>query len=178
MYINQQTGLLREAIFIASPNFDARPNDITIDLIVIHCISLPKGVYGSPYIKDLFLNQLDCQADPAFIDLKELKVSAHLLINRQGELTQFVSFNDRAWHAGQSNYKGREHCNDFSVGIELEGTDDSIFTDVQYQQLNQVINALREAYPSLSSSAITGHEHIAPGRKMDPGKYFDWSKII
>lgn len=178
MYINQQTGLLREATFIASPNFDARPNGVAIDLIVIHCISLPKGVYNTPYIKNLFLNKLNCQENPEFSILQGLKVSAHLLINRQGELTQFVAFKDRAWHAGQSNYNGREQCNDFSVGIELEGTQDSPFTDVQYDQLNQVIKALRKAYPSLSPSAITGHEHIAPGRKMDPGKFFNWSKII
>lgn len=156
-----------------SPNYNQRPNQ-DISLLVIHNISLPPKTYGGNFIEDFFLNKLNTKAHPYFKTLVDVKVSAHLLIKRSGEVIQFVSFDQLAWHAGKSNYKGRESCNDFSIGIELEGSDDINYEEKQYQQLNNIINTLKNHYPI---SDIVGHSDIAPGRKTDPGKAFDWQKI-
>lgn len=155
-----------------SPNFNERPSDAAVSLLVIHNITLPPGQFGTPYITDLFLNQLDTSADPWFVNVEGLKVSAHFVIDRLGHITQFVSCDDRAWHAGASSFEGREQCNDFSIGIELEGTDDSPFEDAQYERLAALTQCLRGRYPL---TAATGHSDIAPGRKTDPGPCFDWS---
>jgi AmpD protein len=162
---------------IPSPNFDDRPDAEDISLIVIHCISLPPGEFGHSYVDQLFCNRLDPAAHPYFEAIHQLKVSAHLLIKRGGEITQYVPFDKRAWHAGVSSYQGRERCNEFSVGIELEGTEDTPYTEAQYRQLATVIRALLKTYPKLSTQRIAGHSEIAPGRKTDPGKAFDWEKL-
>lgn len=159
---------------LESPNFSARPDDAKISLLVIHNISLPPGEYGGSYIDDLFCNQLDCSSHVFFEEIKGLEVSSHLLIKRNGEVTQYVPFDKQAWHAGQSNFQGREKCNEFSIGIELEGCDDDIFTPEQYQQLVVVSKALLAQYPAITLDRITGHSDIAPGRKTDPGPLFDW----
>lgn len=173
-----QTGLANHAQWIASPNFDSRPVESLlntgISLIVIHNISLPPGQYGGNGIIELFTNQLNPDEHPYYAEIYTRKVSSHFLIRRNGQLIQFVSCLDRAWHAGVSNWQGRERCNDFSVGIELEGSDFEAFEAVQYQILSQLLAALREAYPI---KAIVGHSDIAPGRKTDPGPYFDWGAI-
>ena len=145
-----------------------------MSLLVIHNITLPPGQFGTQYITDLFLNQLDLSADPWFSNVEGLKVSAHFVIDRLGHLTQFVSCDDRAWHAGASSFQGREKCNDFSIGVELEGTDDLPFEDVQYERLVALTQCLRARYPL---TAATGHSDIAPGRKTDPGPFFDWSRF-
>lgn len=170
-------GWLEEAQIIASPNFEPRPGDCEISLVVVHGISLPPGEYGGGYIQQLFTNQLDWSKHEYFTEIEGMKVSAHCLIERSGHLIQFVSFNDRAWHAGQSCWQDRDNCNDFSIGIELEGTDDEAYTDAQYDQLARLVISLRNQYPSLSEKAICGHSDIAPGRKTDPGQYFDWVKL-
>ena len=157
-----------------SPNFNERPSDTDISLLVIHNITLPPGQFGTPYITDLFLNQLDLSADPWFVNVEGLKVSAHFVIDRLGFITQFVSCDDRAWHAGASSFEGRGQCNDFSIGIELEGTDDLPFEAVQYDRLAALTQCLRARYPL---TAATGHSDIAPGRKTDPGPFFDWSRF-
>ena len=177
MKINRKSGLIDSAHYIESPNADERPADHQIDLIVIHNISLPPGEFGGPYIEQLFTNQLQANQHPYFESIYQLKVSAHALIHRNGEVTQFVPFHKRAWHAGQSSYCGREACNDFSIGIELEGTDDRPYEEVQYRQLVEMINALHNRYDSLDKAAISGHCDIAPGRKTDPGDAFDWSYL-
>lgn len=155
-----------------SPNFDARAPGTDIKLLVIHNISLPPGQFGGPFIPELFTNRLDCDAHPYFDQLRALRVSAHFLIRRDGEVMQFVSANDRAWHAGVSSFCGRERCNDFSIGIELEGTDFDPFEPVQYDALAALTLALSARYPLTD---VAGHEHIAPGRKSDPGPFFDWN---
>ncbi|WP_438970410.1 1,6-anhydro-N-acetylmuramyl-L-alanine amidase AmpD [Methylophaga sp.] len=177
MKIDIQTGLLACAEFKLSPNCDERPNADDITGIVIHNISLPPNEFGAGFIDDLFLNQLDCDAHPYFEQLRELKVSSHLLIRRNGELVQFVPFHMRAWHAGQSEWQGRERCNDFTVGIELEGCDEKPFENQQYQALAAVIETLCETYSELTHHRIIGHEHIAPGRKTDPGPHFEWDYL-
>jgi AmpD protein len=156
---------------LPSPNFDLRPPGTAIDLLVIHNISLPPGQFGGPYIASLFTNALDHGAHPYFEQLRPLRVSAHFLILRTGELMQFVSANARAWHAGVSLFEGRERCNDFSIGIELEGSDFVPFEPAQYDSLTALTHAMRRRYPLVS---VVGHEHIAPGRKTDPGPCFDW----
>jgi N-acetyl-anhydromuramoyl-L-alanine amidase len=176
MKINTTTGLLEQCKQCPSPNKDARPENSAIDLIVVHSISLPPGKYGGDAIEDFFQNQLDKNKHPYFEEIHEMQVSSHVLIKRSGEIVQFVPFHERAWHAGQSSYQGRERCNDFSIGIELEGSDSDIFEDVQYRQLAQLINALQTSYPAISDH-ITGHSDISPGRKKDPGTGFDWSKL-
>jgi AmpD protein len=168
-----QDGWCAEAVREPSPNFDARPEGVALDLLVIHNISLPPGQFGGPYIADLFRNRLDFDAHPYFDQLRSLRVSAHFLIRRDGEVLQFVSANDRAWHAGASNFCGRERCNDFSIGIELEGTDFDPFEAAQYDTLAALTVALQARY---RLADVTGHEHIAPGRKTDPGPFFDWSR--
>lgn len=175
--IDTTQGLCADIQLSLSPNHDERPDSSDISGIVIHNISLPPGEFGATFIDDLFLNQLDCTAHPYFDALRELRVSSHLLIRRSGELVQFVPFHKRAWHAGVSSWQGRERCNDFTIGIELEGCDDQPFEDKQYHQLARIITALCAAYPQLNYERITGHEHIAPGRKTDPGPYFDWDYL-
>ncbi|GAW86228.1 AmpD protein [Bathymodiolus platifrons methanotrophic gill symbiont] len=160
-----------------SPNCDHRGDKHDISLIVIHCISLPEGQFGTPFIEQLFTNQLDALAHPGFSEICQLHVSSHIVIDRNGLITQYVPFNKRAWHAGKSEYKGREKCNDFSIGIELEGTDCSPYSEIQYVQLASLIQCLMQTYPKLSLNNITGHSDIAPQRKTDPGKYFDWKKL-
>lgn len=177
MRVDAQSGLLDVAAQRPSPNWDERPAPASLDLIVIHGISLPPGQFGGPWIDALFTNDLDPEAHPYFRDICQLKVSSHLLIRRDGKLVQYVPFTKRAWHAGVSSFQGRERCNDFSVGIELEGSDDAPYEAVQYERLQQVIGALRQAYPSLRAGHIAGHSDIAPGRKTDPGPYFDWPHL-
>lgn len=177
MKIDKQSGWLTSVPRLASVNCDQRPDADDISGIVIHNISLPPGEFGGPWIADLFLNRLDANAHPYFAEIADLRVSSHLLIRRDGEIQQFVPFTKRAWHAGQSCWDGRERCNDFTIGIELEGDDFSPFTDQQYQQLALVIKLLIKTYPQLSAQRIVGHEHIAPGRKTDPGPYFDWQRL-
>ena len=159
---------------LPSPNCDERPNPNDISLLVIHNISLPPDQFGGPWIDDLFLNRLDYDAHPYFEQLRELRVSAHCCIFRDGRLTQYVPFNQRAWHAGHSKFDGRERCNDFSIGIELEGCDTKPFTQAQYARLARVTRSLLEGYPKLTRSRIVGHSDIAPSRKTDPGPHFDW----
>jgi len=163
---------------IQSPNYDERPDPDDISLLVIHCISLPPQQFGNHYIEQLFCNRLNPAEHPYFKNVVQLKVSAHLLIKRDGELVQFVPFQKRAWHAGLSRYQGRERCNDFSIGIELEGTEAEPYTDQQYQQLAQVIELLLQRYSKLDKQRITGHSDIAPGRKTDPGPSFDWGRLF
>ena len=165
---------MRPARQAPSPNFDRRPAGVDADLIVVHGISLPPGEFGGPWIDLLFTNTLPAGRHPYFGQIASMRVSSHLLIRRDGELVQYVSFNDRAWHAGVSRYGDREACNDFSIGIELEGADDVEYTCVQYVKLAAVIRALCAAYPALSTDRVVGHNDIAPGRKTDPGPSFDW----
>ncbi|MBK6744024.1 MAG: 1,6-anhydro-N-acetylmuramyl-L-alanine amidase AmpD [Hydrogenophilales bacterium] len=167
-------GWLEGARRIVSPNCDARPGGEAISLVVIHNISLPPGQFGGDGIADLFTNRLDPAAHPYYSGIAHLRVSAHFLIRRRGELIQFVPCGARAWHAGVSNWQGRERCNDFSIGIELEGSDDRPFTQAQYRRLGALIGKLRRAYPITD---IAGHADIAPGRKTDPGPCFDWSRV-
>ena len=157
-----------------SPNFDERPPNTQVDLLVIHNISLPPNKFVGEYIEDFFLNRLDCSLHPYFEQLKTLRVSSHLLIRRDGEVVQFVPFDKRAWHAGASSFQGRSRCNDFSIGIELEGADDIPYEAEQYLQLVKITQALMNAYPGIVSRHIVGHSEIAPGRKTDPGNAFDW----
>ncbi len=160
-----------------SPNCDRRIDENDIDLIVIHCISLPEGKFNTPFIQQLFTNQLRADDHPDFAKICHLQVSSHLVIERDGLISQYVPFNQRAWHAGISEYLGRTQCNDFSIGIELEGTIDTPYTKTQYQQLAKIISCLCQTYPNLTPERITAHSHIAPDRKKDPGKYFDWNKL-
>ena len=171
-----QDGIIDVAEFCPSPNFDERPKNAVIDLIVIHAISLPVGCYNTQLIKDLFLNCLDSGKDEFLESIKDLKVSSHFLITRKGALIQFVPTDKRAWHAGISAYKGRENCNDFSIGIELEGCDDEEFEKPQYYSLSRLINFLSRDL-QINKQNIVSHADIAPGRKTDPGPYFDWSLL-
>lgn len=177
MKIDKTTGLLDEARQVVSPNCDDRPDETDIDLIVVHNISLPPGQYGGPWVDALFTNSLDADAHPYFAEIHQLEVSSHLLIRRNGDIVQYVPFHKRAWHAGKSNYENRERCNDFSIGIELEGSDEEDYETVQYHQLARVIQALCATYPKLNTQRIAGHCDIAPGRKTDPGPAFHWDKL-
>jgi AmpD protein len=177
MIVDPRTGLLDAARQCPSPNRDARPDDQDIGLIVIHGISLPPGQFGGDAIDRLFTNALDPDEHPYFAQIAGLRVSAHLLIRRDGEIVQYVPFHQRAWHAGRSCWAGREECNDFAIGIELEGTDDTPYADAQYEQLAQVVGALATAYPALTQQRLAGHCDIAPGRKTDPGPAFDWERL-
>jgi len=163
-----------DATIVPSPNFDQRPEGVSVDLIVIHSISLPPGQYGGPGIEQLFTNQLDPAAHPYYAQIAGLRVSSHFLIKRDGALVQFVPVAQRAWHAGVSNWQGRERCNDFSIGIELEGDDDTPFEPAQYLALQGLLKSLVDLWPI---KAITSHAHIAPVRKTDPGPCFDWSQV-
>lgn len=175
MHIEQ--GWLDTAAQTLSPNCNQRPANESVSLLVVHNISLPPGRFGTGCIEDFFCNRLDIAADPYFAGIQDLQVSAHLLIARDGHVTQFVSFDERAWHAGQSLFQGRDNCNDFSVGIELEGTDDQPYTEAQYQSLVDCSVALMKAYPAITPERIAGHSDIAPGRKTDPGEAFDWQRF-
>ncbi|HDK38331.1 MAG TPA: 1,6-anhydro-N-acetylmuramyl-L-alanine amidase AmpD [Thiolapillus brandeum] len=161
-----------------SPNCDDRPADSVVDLLVIHNISLPPAQFGESWIEDFFLNKLDPSQHPYFREIQHLKVSAHFLIKRDGEILQFVPLDKRAWHAGKSSFQNRDCCNDYSVGIELEGTDNIPYTDAQYQNLAELSKALLEIFPAMTKNRITGHEHIAPDRKTDPGPAFDWPRYL
>lgn len=174
MYLHE--GWLAEARRVPSPHFDCRPDDESPALLVVHNISLPPGEFGGPWIDALFTGTLDPHAHPFFAEIVHLRVSAHCLIRRDGEIVQYVPFNKRAWHAGVSCYQGREKCNDFSIGIELEGTDTQPYTDAQYQQLAAITRTLIKLYPAIADN-MTGHSDIAPGRKTDPGSAFDWAKF-
>ena len=173
MHISEE-GYAEGVRYVASPNCDERPVDTRIALIVVHNISLPPGEFGGPAILDLFLNRLQPAAHPYYAGIAQLRVSAHFLIRRDGTVLQFVPCLLRAWHAGVSNWRGRSRCNDFSVGIELEGADNVRYEDAQYGSLGTLISALRDAYPIVD---IVGHADIAPGRKTDPGPAFEWTKI-
>ena len=175
--VDTATGLLAGARFLASPHCDERPTGTAVDLLVIHGISLPPGEFGGPWIEQLFLGRLPPDAHPYFKDVSPLKVSAHILIRRDGELLQFVPFHKRAWHAGQSRFQGREACNDFSLGIELEGDDHTPYAPVQYAVLAGVTHALMQVYPGISPAHIVGHSDVAPDRKTDPGPAFDWARF-
>ena len=169
---------LTEAIKIPSPNYDDRPDANDISLVVIHCISLPPGEFDTPYIDQLFCNTLNPDDHPYFKEIYQFKVSAHLLLKRDGVCVQYVAFNKRGWHAEQSSYNQQQRCNDFSIGIELEGTETCAYTAAQYSRLTTIIDSLLAAYPKLSRQGITGHSDIAPNRKTDPGPSFDWQKIL
>jgi AmpD protein len=175
-----EQGRLVQARWCPSPNFNARPQNENgeVSLLVIHNISLPPAQFGTGCVQQFFCNQLDTTAHPYFAEIKDLQVSSHLFIERDGQITQFVNFNDRAWHAGKSCYQRRENCNDFSIGIELEGTDDLAYTQVQYEVLVAVTRALFLTYSKLHAGRITGHEQIAPQRKTDPGNAFNWQKLF
>ena len=177
MDIEQPAGYIRQAHYCLSPNPDARPANTVIDLVVIHGISLPPGEFGGPWIQDLFCNRLDPTAHPYFATIHTLQVSAHILIRRDGTLIQFVPLSRRAWHAGASCFQGRSRCNDFSIGIELEGTDQQPYDDRQYPVLAELIRSLQQHYPAMTPERITGHSDIAPGRKTDPGPAFAWPRL-
>lgn len=174
MEVDQRSGLLRGVVQVASPNCDARPPGVEADLIVVHGISLPPGDFGGPWIDRLFTNTLPVDAHPYFAEVGLLRVSSHVAVNRDGAISQYVKFTERAWHAGRSSFEGRENCNDFSIGIELEGTDTVPYDDSQYHVLAEIVAALCAAYPRLSTDRLVGHSDIAPGRKTDPGPAFDW----
>ena len=161
-----------------SPNFGPRPDGSSISLLVVHNISLPPEQFGGPHIENFFCNCLDTAAHPYFETIAELKVSAHALIRRDGSVIQFVSCLDRAWHAGRSSFQGKEECNDYSIGIELEGLDTDTYTPAQYESLAEVSAAIMAEYPEIDKSRITGHSDIAPGRKLDPGPGFDWDRYF
>jgi AmpD protein len=167
-------GLARGVTYLPSPNCDERPLDGAIDLVVIHNISLPPGVFGGPGIIDLFMNRLDPAAHPYYASIVALKVSAHFLVRRSGELIQFVPCAKRAWHAGESQWRGRDRCNDYSIGIEVEGADDRPFAAIQYEKVAGLVRALSAAYAIVD---IAGHSDISPGRKTDPGPCFDWARL-
>ena len=168
-------GVAPAARQVRSPNFDARPPGATISLVVVHGISLPPGVFDGDDVQRLFTNTLDGTAHPFYATIAGLRVSSHFFIRRGGEVVQFVSCNERAWHAGKSSWRGREQCNDFSIGIELEGADDVPYAAVQYERLGSLLIGLKRRYPSIA--AAVGHSDVAPGRKTDPGPAFDWDRL-
>ena len=175
--IDTATGLLAGARQVLSPHCDARPAGMKPDLLVVHGISLPPGEFGGPWIDRLFTGALPPDAHPYFKEIEGLRASAHALIRRDGQIVQYVPFGQRAWHAGKSAYQGREGCNDFSIGVELEGADGTPYTDAQYEALTALTAALLATYASLSAQAIAGHSDIAPGRKEDPWPTFDWPRF-
>lgn len=177
MKIDTATGLLDGARQQASPNYDSRPAGCEPELLVIHNISLPPGEFGGPEIDALFTNTLDPAAHPSFSEIAHIRVSAHILIRRDGELVQYVPFHKRAWHAGESSYSGRTNCNDFSIGIELEGADNIPYTDPQYRHLAELLGVLLDQYAMLQRRHIVGHADIAPQRKTDPGPSFSWQTL-
>ena len=173
--MNQQQATI-ELELRPSPHWNLRPQDTLISLLVIHCISLPTGQYGNSYIDDLFMGVLDTDADESFADLAGVRVSAHCVVFRNGNVRQYVPFQYRAWHAGVSEFEGRQNCNDFSIGIELEGTEHQPYTDAQYQSLVLLTRQLMQDFPAITTDRIVGHQQIAPGRKTDPGPSFDWNR--
>jgi len=175
--INTQTGLLSDVAYRSSPNQDSRPDKEDISGIVIHNISLPPGEFGGGWINDFFLNKLDPTAHPYFESIADMKVSCHLLIRRDGEIIQYVPLSQRAWHAGTSHWDKRKRCNDFTIGIELEGCDEQYFEQLQYNSLAELVLLLCAHYPKLNTGQVKGHSQIAPGRKTDPGPYFEWEKL-
>ena len=175
--IDSATGLLAGARQVLSPHFDARPGGMKPELLVVHGISLPPGEFGGPWIDQLFTGTLPPGAHPYFRDLASARLSAHALIRRDGEIVQYVPFGERAWHAGVSQYRGRSGCNDFSIGVELEGTDSTPYTEAQYEQLTALTAALLTAYPTLAAEHIAGHGDIAPDRRADPWPTFDWPRF-
>jgi len=175
--VHASTGLLIGVRQVLSPHRDERPVGVTPDLIVMHNISLPPKDFGGPWIERLFNGHLPPEQHPYFAEIQGMRVSSHVLVRRNGEVIQFVPFHERAWHAGASTFEGRSACNDFSIGIELEGADDVPYEDIQYTQATAVIGALLAAYASLSAKRVVGHSDIAPGRKTDPGPAFDWTKL-
>lgn len=175
--INADSGLIEPSVLKLSPNYDERPKNSVIELLVIHGISLPPGQFGTGAIEAYFCNELDYSAHPYYESIAELLVSAHVLIKRTGEIVQFVPFHKRAWHAGVSSFGNKSRCNDFSIGIELEGVDDIAYERVQYQQLASLIQQLQHVYPAITKDRIVGHSDIAPGRKTDPGSAFDWGYL-
>ncbi len=176
--VDVATGLVEGARYVASPNHDLRPDGAQIEVLVIHAISLPPGEFGGPGVEQLFNNRLDPLEHPYYREIQHLKVSAHLFLRRDGEIIQFVPLHRRAWHAGESYCEGRTRVNDFSVGIELEGTDTDPFEDVQYRRLAELSRALMRAYPAITPRRLYGHADIAPGRKTDPGSGFDWDHYL
>ena len=176
--VDPNSGLAASARFLASPNFDDRPDNASIDALIIHAISLPPNCYGDRYVEQLFTNQLNANDHPYFVGICELRVSAHFFIDRCGNLTQFVPTTKRAWHAGVSSFDGRNQVNDFSIGIELEGCDDDLFEATQYHCLSKLSRGLMAIYPGLTKDSIVGHSDIAPGRKTDPGPHFDWQRYL
>lgn len=176
--VDRRTGLMPAARYLPSPNRDARSDPGDIDLVVVHAISLPPGRFGGTAIDRLFTNRLESDEHPFFAEIAGLRVSAHLLIRRDGELVQYVPFHERAWHAGESSWGGRDCCNDYSIGIELEGSEDCPFESVQYECLASVVAALMSAYPRITRERIVGHDDIAPGRKTDPGPCFAWPELV
>jgi N-acetyl-anhydromuramoyl-L-alanine amidase len=178
MKVEPSTGLLVNVRQVLTDHFEARPSGVVPELIVVHGISLPPGEFGGPWIDLLFTGGLPADAHPYFrVAVAGGRVSTHVLIRRDGEVVQYVPFGERAWHCGRSEYRGRKECNDYSVGIELEGADDIAYENVQYEKLVEVVEALIEAYPSLTREHIVGHSDVAPGRKTDPGSAFDWPKL-
>ena len=175
--VDPATGLLLSVRQVLSPHWDQRPQGVLPELIVVHGISLPEAEFGGPWIDRLFYGNLPVDAHPSFAGIASLRVSAHAVIRRSGELSQYVAFGERAWHAGRSRYGAREACNDFSIGIELEGADDVPYEAAQYGTLAQLIRALCAAYPTLSAERVVGHSDIAPGRKTDPGRAFEWQRL-
>jgi N-acetyl-anhydromuramoyl-L-alanine amidase len=175
--IDAKTGLALGVRQVLSPHYDARPAGVTPDLIIVHGISLPPAEFGGPWIDRLFTGSLPPEVHPYFAAMAVGRVSAHALIRRDGEVVQYVPFGERAWHAGRSEYQGRAACNDFSVGIELEGTDDSAYEAAQYESLAALIRGLLAAYPTLSRERVVGHSDVAPGRKTDPGASFEWERL-
>lgn len=177
MQVDQASAQLQGIDYLHSPNQNARPAGMQPELVVIHGISLPAGQFGGDYVAQLFTNRLDTRGDSRFVYLDGLAVSAHLYIRRDGHTIQFVAFDQCAWHAGRSRFGDRHNCNDFAIGIELEGTDDQPYEPAQYTQLESVLSALRQAYPHIQADRVVGHCHIAPGRKTDPGPAFDWQRL-
>ena len=177
LQVNSETGIVAGARQVPSPNCDDRPDTTAPELLVLHGISLPPGEFGGPEIEQLFTNRLDWDAHPYFAEIRGLEVSSHLLIRRDGELVQFVPLTRRAWHAGESSFRGRDCCNDYAIGIELEGEDETAYTDEQYQVLTEICRAILSAYPSISGREIAAHSDIAPRRKTDPGPAFDWLRL-
>jgi AmpD protein len=175
--IDAKTGLALAVRQVLTDHYDARPAGVVADLVIVHGISLPPAEFGGPWIDRLFTGSLPADVHPYFAAMAVGRVSAHALVRRDGEIVQYVPFGERAWHAGRSEYLGRAACNDFSVGIELEGTDDTAYEAVQYESLVALIRALLVAYPSLSRERIVGHSDVAPGRKTDPGAGFDWGRL-
>jgi AmpD protein len=175
--VNPESGLLVGARLCLSPNRDPRPGGADLELIVLHGISLPPGTFGGPEIEEFFCNRLDWDAHPYFLGIRGVEVSAHLLIRRDGEVLQFVPFGERAWHAGESTFRQRPRCNDYSIGIELEGEDTVAYEDAQYDSLSRVVESLVRSYPGLTPRKIAAHSDIAPGRKTDPGPVFDWLRL-